>query len=465
MATVRATTARLLTTCAIVLTSTGIAVATADELPASSPEVYRSTSGSSNLESNGWDGSGVTVAVIDSGVANVPGFDGKLIHQQNISAAPASGDQYGHGTFVAGIVHRVAPGAQIISIKLSDANGAVDVTQVLAALQWVRANKDRYSIDAVNLSFGNDSKQSAYASPLNYAVQKVWDSGIVVVASAGNLGNGSNTVTKPGDDPVIISVGASDEHGTSSRGDDTIPTFVSRGPTQDGLAKPDLVAPGTRVISLRAPGSTVDMQNPQARVGTDEFRGSGTSFAAPIVTGIVAQLLQADPSLSPDQVKYGLLQGATEIDGDATAMGAGTVRGMRALIAARSGRANQGVGRSHGHGSLHASRGSAVVDVKAVVDLGPLSGIATVAVPVVGEHTAEAVDEAVDAPLLGGGDVLLDAIDEFDATEFTDESSWDASQWGASQWGASQWGASHWGASQWGASQWGSSQWWASQWG
>lgn len=458
MATVRSTTARMLTTCAVLLSSAGVAVATGEELPSSPPAVYRATTGSTNLLGTGLDGSGVTVAVIDSGVADVASFDGRVIHQENISAAPATGDQYGHGTFVAGLVHRVAPGANIVSVKLSGANGAVDVTQVLAALQWVHANKARFSIDVVNLSFGNDSKQSAYSSPLNFAVQKVWDSGIVVVSSAGNLGNGSGTVTKPGDDPLIISVGASNDNGTVDRGDDTIPNFVSRGPTQDGLSKPDLVAPGNRVISLRAPGSTIDEQFPQARIGDSEFRGSGTSFAAPIVTGIVAQMLQGDPGLTPDQVKYGLLEGASTISGDPTAMGAGTVRAQRALSLARNGRANQGVGRSHGKGSLHAARGSAVVTVDAVVDLG--TEIDTVAVPVTGDHTAEAVTDAADAPHLTEGDTIVDAIDEFDAAEFTSDAAWDASQWGASQWGASQWGAS-----QWGASQWGSSQWWASQWG
>ena len=463
MASVRTRTTRMLAACSVLLASAGMAVATAEELPSSTPEIYRASSGSDNLASNGWDGTGVTVAVIDTGVANVPGFDGRVIHQENISAAPAEGDQYGHGTFVAGIVHKVAPGADIISIKLSDANGSVDVTQVLAALQWVYFNKDRYGIDVVNLSFGNDSKQSAYASPLNYAVQRVWDAGIVVVASAGNLGDGSGTVTKPGDDPVIISVGASDERGTSTRGDDVVPTFVSRGPTQDGLAKPDLVAPGTRIVSLRAPGSTADVEHPEARIGTEYFRGTGTSFAAPVVTGIVAQMLDADPSLSPDQVKYGLLEGASTISGDPTAMGAGTVRAQRALNLARYGSANRGVGRSHGQGSLHAARGSAVVDVEAVVDTG--DAIETVEVPVVGEHTAEAVTDPADAPDLAAGEDLTDATDQFDASQFTSDAFWDASQWGASQWGASQWGASQWGASQWGASQWGSSQWWASQWG
>ncbi|MCW2956644.1 MAG: alkaline serine protease [Thermoleophilia bacterium] len=152
---------------ALLLVAGTTAVATADEVPASTSDNYRATTGSANLATQGFDGAGVTVAVIDTGVADVAGFDGKVIHQENISAAPDAGDQYGHGTFVAGVVHAAAPQAEIVSIKLSGANGAVDVTQVLAALQWVIANKERYSIDVVNLSFGNDSKQSAHTSTLN----------------------------------------------------------------------------------------------------------------------------------------------------------------------------------------------------------------------------------------------------------------------------------------------------------
>ncbi|MCZ4496061.1 MAG: alkaline serine protease, partial [Thermoleophilia bacterium] len=151
----RAKVTRILLSTVALIVSAGTAVATADEPPVSPPELYRATSGSANLAADGYDGAGVTVAVIDTGVADVPGMHGKVIHQENLSSAPDAGDQYGHGTFVAGVVHAAAPQAEIVSIKLSDANGSVDVTQVLAALQWVIANKERFSIDVVNLSFGN----------------------------------------------------------------------------------------------------------------------------------------------------------------------------------------------------------------------------------------------------------------------------------------------------------------------
>lgn len=448
----------------LVGSAAGVAVSSADELPTSGPDVYLTATESADLAKSGYDGTGVTVAVIDTGVADVPLLHGKVIHQVNLSAAPPDGDQYGHGTFVAGLVHAAAPGAEIVSIKLSGANGAVDVTQVLAALQWVVVNKDRFSIDVVNLSFGNDSKQSAQTSPLNFAVQRAWDAGIVVVASAGNLGSAAGTVTKPGDDPLIISVGATDDAGTARLQDDAVAAYGSRGPTQDGLAKPDIVAPGTRVVSLRAPGSTADTEFPQARVGDDHFRGSGTSFSAPLVSGIVAQMLQADPTLTPDRVKYGLLSTGVTVDGDPAAIGSGSVAALHAVAAASEGMANIGAVRSSGRGSLQESRGSAVVSVRSkVVDLD--GTVVPVDVALDGDLTAEVVPAPEDAPSLLDGATVVDAVDPFDPAAFVDTTTWEASQWGASQWGASQWGASQWGASQWGASQWGSSQWWASQWG
>ncbi len=469
MATARSRSVRLLTTCAVLLASGGATIAAADQLPTSTRDVYVPTVDANDLVNSGHAGSVVTVAIIDTGVADVPALDGVVIHQENISSAPDEGDQFGHGTFVAGLVHETAPGAKIVSIKLSDGTGAVDVTQVLAALSWVVAHKDQYSIDVVNLSFGNDSKQSAYASPLNYAVQKVWDAGIVVVASAGNLGSQNGTVTKPGDDPLVISVGATDDRGTAHRGDDTIPAFGSRGPTQDGLAKPDIVAPGTRVVSLRAPGSTADVNAPHARVGRDRFRGSGTSFAAPIVAGVAALMLDADPGLDPNRVKFGLRATAAMVKGAPTASGMGTIRAAKAVQWARYGRANVGVQRSSCGGSLHAARGSAIVEVVAPVRT-VAGDLVNVDIPVVGNNTVETITSAADAPDLGDGDTAQDAVDDFDFTEFCNDANWDpatwtASHWGASQWGASQWGASHWGASHWGASQWGSSQWWANQWG
>jgi serine protease AprX len=389
---------------------------------------------SSVLQTYGVDGSGVTVAIIDTGVAPVAGLDDSLVWQENLSAAPADGDQYGHGTFVAGLVHDAAPGARIVSVKLSGASGAVDVTQVLAALQWVVANRARFSIDVVNLSLGTDSRQSWKTSPLNFAVEQAWDAGIVVVTSAGNSTDTFNGVTKPGDDPLVITVGASDAANTAPLEDDVLAPFSSRGPTQDGLAKPDVVAPGAHVVSLRAPGSTIDTAYPEARVGTDGFRGSGTSFAAPIVAGVVAQMLDIDPNLTPDEVKYGLMEGARTISGPATGVGAGSVRAQSTLgvLFGLPGRANRGYGRSSGAGTLEGSRGSAHVRVRAT------------------RVSSDATSE-----LSASSD-----LQPFDSSEYITDGAWDASRWGAGQWGASRWGAETWDAT-----SWGNAEWWASRWG
>lgn len=377
----------------------------------------------------GLGGEGVTVAVIDTGIEPVAGLDGALIHQENLSGAPATGDQYGHGTFVAGIIHQVAPRAKLVSVKLSGADGSVDITQVLAALQWVVTNRAKYGIDVVNLSFGIDSRQSAYTSPLNYAVQKAWDAGIVVVASAGNLG--SSGVTKPGDDPVIITVGSSDDAGTVSVADDTVAPFSSYGTTTDGVAKPDVVAPGTRVVSLRVPGSTIDTQYPQARIDDVRFRGSGTSFSAPIVAGAAALALEVAPDATPDQLKYGITVAAGQINGELAPQGEGTLLAGLAVSRLRDLRLGKGPRRSTGKGRLQDARGSAAVDV--VGSDGRL-------VRVNGDMTA--------------------ALATWNDGEYLNVDSWGASRWGSTQWGASRWGASRWGASSWGASEW-----WASRWG
>jgi serine protease AprX len=400
------------------------AVAVPAVASASDAATIRAEVGSDALAASGYSGKGVTVAVIDSGIANTSELGPSILTRGNF-AGVASGDLYGHGTFVAGLVHRTAPAANLVSIKLSGADGAVDATQVLAAIQWCVANRNSYGIRVINLSFGTDSTQSYTESPLNYAVERAWDAGIVVVTSAGNLGG---QVTKPGDDPLAITVGAVDDAGTADTADDTIPGFSSHGPTQDGLTKPDVYAPGVHVESARAPGSTVESLYPDALVGDTDMRGSGTSFSTGIVSGLVAQLLSANPKLTPDQVKYALMSGATPLAGSD---GGGIANGPAALAAGLGTPESASAPRSNGQGSLDDMRGSFRVKL-------------TDGTMITGDMTTQ-------GHMFNRGDYMA--------------SQWGASQWGASQWGASQWGASQWGASQWGASQWGASQWWASQWG
>jgi serine protease AprX len=184
-------------------------------------------------------------------------------------------------------------------VKIAGADGAADVSNVLAAIQWVVSFKDKYDIRVLNLSLGTDSAQSYTTDPLNYAVERAWAAGITVVVSAGNNGPDPRTISKPADDPWVITAGATDDRGTAGVGDDTLPAFSGRGPTAaNGLFKPDVVAPSAHMVSLRAPGSTIDTKFPNYVDGSYR-QGSGTSMAAGVVSGAVALMLQANPSLPP----------------------------------------------------------------------------------------------------------------------------------------------------------------------
>ena len=313
------------------------------------PSVHRETIGSSAANAAGLTGAGTTVAVLDTGIADVPALAGRVrpvaapdgsVHRcVNLSAEAGCGDSFGHGTFVAGMVHSVAPGADLLSVKLSGRDGQSNVATVLAALQWVITNRATYGIDVVNLSLRSDSSLSYRLDPLNLAVEQLWANGVTVVVSAGNQGSAPGTIAKPGDDPWVITVGASDDQGTASPADDSVAAFSSRGPTlADGLAKPDLVAPGRSLHSLRSPGSEADLRYPNFVDETYRL-GSGTSFSAPEVAGAAALLHQADPSATNDRVKFALTQTARPL-GAANDSGAGTLDVVAAL-SAPAGEANQ----------------------------------------------------------------------------------------------------------------------------
>src|SRR3954451_14875634 len=335
--------------------------------------------------SAGVTGQGVTVALLDTGIANVPDLAGRVLPVrndlnlfnptspcENLTGEPTCDDNYGHGTFIAGLIagngassngawSGVAPNANLLSVKVAGADGSADVSTVLAGIQWVVSFKDRYGIKVLNLSLGTDSTQSYRVDPLNYAVEKAWDSGITVVVAASNRGPDAGTISKPGDDPLAITVGAVDDMGPPGLGDDQLPDFSSRGPTAaDGLAKPDVAAPGAHLVSLRAPGSAIDTQFPTYVDGAYR-KGSGTSMATGVTSGAIALMVQANPSLTPDRIKYALTATARDAaSSDPMAVGAGLIDTYGALRTP-AGLANQGVTRSNGLGSLDLSRGSVQV--------------------------------------------------------------------------------------------------------
>ena len=280
-------------------------------------------------------GQNVTVAVVDSGIAwHNDLYDdqwyGRLIGGVNFADEWDVDDLNGHGSYVAGLIAGdgymsdgsyigVAPRADLVDVKVLDDQGRGYMSDVVAGLQWIHNNRASYNIKVVNLSLNSSVYESYHQSPLNAALEILWFNGIVVVVSAGNNGHSGSgtTLYPPANDPFVITVGAADDKGTASLADDVIPSFSAYGVTAEGFAKPDLVAPGRNVISLLASDDcNLGLNHSGNRVagwgGYSYFRMSGTSVAAPMVAGAAALLLQDEPALSPDQVKYRLMASANK---------------------------------------------------------------------------------------------------------------------------------------------------------
>jgi serine protease AprX len=294
---------------------------------------------------SGLTGAGVDVALIDSGVLGVAALDGpgKLVRGPDFSEDAYDPDlrgldAFGHGSHMAGVIaaadpetgyQGVAPGARVVSVKVAGADGVTSLVRVLMALDWVRRNRSSngLKIRVLNLSFGVDARRSYVREPLAYAAEQLWNRGIAVVAAAGNQADGTGRLDLPAADPFLIAVGASDTQHTADPADDGVADFSSR----DAVRPPDVVAPGTAVVSLRVPGSTLDAEFPTARIGEGFFRGSGTSQATAVVSGLVALLLEARPDLTPNQVKALLKAGAVDLPTDVSADGSGRVDLARTL--------------------------------------------------------------------------------------------------------------------------------------
>jgi serine protease AprX len=264
----------------------------------------------------------------------------------------------GNGSSSNGKYVGMAPQAKIVSVKIAGASGASDVSTIIAAIQWVVSFKTQYNIRVLNLSLGTDSTQSYTVDPLDYAVERAWSSGIVVNVAASNRGPAAATISDPANDPFVVTVGAIDDRGTNGLGDDLLPNFSGRGPTAtDNLAKPDVVAPGAHLVSLAAPGGAITTQFPSSMVAPYR-RGSGTSMANAVTSGLVADMISAQPAVTPDRIKYMLTSTAHhDASNDRLAVGAGIVDGWAAQSAG-PGLANVGVPASTGTGSIAASRGT-----------------------------------------------------------------------------------------------------------
>jgi serine protease AprX len=399
------------------------------------------------------NGSGVTVALLDTGVSNVDDLGTRVDARIDFTPDGAGDDEYGHGTHLAGVIagngsdsggkwRGVAPGAHLISIKVAGRDGATDVSVVIAALQWIVTHRDLYNIRVLNLAFGTDGVQPYALDPLDAAVERAWAAGITVVVSAGNRGSNPGTINKPGDDPYVITVGAADLNSTTDRSDDQVAPFSSRGPTQDGFEKPDLVAPGITIVSARSVGSTIDQQHQDAIVDDDYFKGTGTSQAAAVVSGVAALMYDANPSLKPNQVKGMLLDTAFKTTAYRVGGGAGLVDAEGAVLAADGaiGNPNAGLDRAVGIGSLELSRGTMHV-------------------------TADLNGD-------GSGEVVLGEIDvlgePWDSNSWSSES-WSSDSWSSNSWSSliaenDGWSSNSWSSNSWSGMCWSSNSWSSNSW-
>ena len=395
--------------------------------------VFPEQSGATQLWAQGNTGQGVNVAVLDTGITPLPDFAGRLVDGVDLSGGDNPwDDQYGHGTFVAGLIAGdgassggqytgEAPGAGLVSVKVAGASGETDLATIIEGVGWTIAHEAVDNIRVLNMSLGSVPSESTVLNPLDNAVEAAWESGIVVTVSAGNDGPDNGTILSPGDDPMVITAGAVDDLGQANPADDAMTTFSSIGPTNpDGWFKPDLVTSGRSVVSLRDPGSTIDTENPSARIGSGNFVGSGTSFSSAITAGAAALLLSDHPSYSPDTVKGTLL--GTTVPGP--------------------------VGNPFvdGHGILDVAAADASTPI--TLNQSPLT-------------QATALGSDVFLGLSG----LSSTWNPANWTGSTwNGSTWNGSTWNGSTWNGSTWNGSTWNGSAWNGSTWNGSTWNGSTW-
>ena len=320
------------------------------------------------------NGANVTIAFIDTGVAKssqayyrpddqprfLAGYDAI---QDQMLAWNDNYDESGHGSHVIGIAanpvkssierkfNGIAPYANLVSVKAFDGSGAGSYLDVIRGIDWVVANKDVHNIRVLNLSFSSTPQSYYWDDPLNQAVMRAWQAGIVVVASAGNDGPDAMTIGVPGNIPYIITVGAMSDNYTPKDGtDDILASFSAAGPTVEGFVKPEIVAPGGHMLSLMRPKARIAQDHPEFHDSKAYFMMSGTSQATAVTSGIAALMLQHDPTLTPDDVKCRLMSAANPAVNDNGNLaysifqqGAGLVNAYDAVYSTISGCANNGL--------------------------------------------------------------------------------------------------------------------------
>ena len=444
--------------------------------------------GADKYYANGYEGQGVDVALIDTGVVPTDGLPAsRVINGPDLSFEsqfPETQylDTMGHGTHMAGIIagddvpgaytstefQGMAPRSRIVSVKVGQADGAADVSQVLAAIDWVVQNRNAngMNIRVLSLSFGTDGTQSYLLDPLTFAVENAWHKGVVVVVAAGNAGYGSTQLNNPAYDPYVLAIGANDSKGTYGVEDDVVPDWSSRGNAE---RRPDLVAPGQSIVSLRAEGSLIDESYPTAQVGTRFFKGSGTSQSAAVVSGAAALMLSHRPTLTPDQVKALMTKNARLLPNtDPLAQGAGLLSLDRIyssnVSSSNASHVKQAFPRATGTGLLELSRGSAIVSDEDGND----DGIADDPIELRGEIDIHGMpfDTRAWALLAAGGTSW--SLGFWNGTEWTGDcfcaDSWSGKSWSGKSWSGKSWSGKSWSGKSWSGKSWSGKSWSGKSW-
>jgi serine protease AprX len=358
------------------------------------------------------------IAIVDSGVQQRDDFKGRLVAQVNLCSLCSSGnadDEEGHGTMVAGVAAGAgkypggAPNAKLVSIRTANANGESRMSDVISAADWINQNAAQYGIRVANFSLAGSTETSFRVDPLDKAVEALWLKGIVVVAAAGNHGQGVAVSESyaPGNDPFVITVGALDQHMTSDPSDDTVPSWSAYGMTMDGFHKPDLAAPGRYMISTVPSTASMPATVPDRVVEPGYMWMSGTSFSTPVVSAAAAQILARHPSFTPDQVKGALMLTANYLPSN--------------------------VGGSAGVGEIDAGLAS-------TIDAPPN--------PNVGLYQFVSTD-----PITGARVFDAASWNAFVATN----ASWSQASWAEASWAEASWNAASWAEASWNAASWNAS--------
>jgi serine protease AprX len=370
-----------------------------------------------------------TIAIVDSGIdADRADFGGRVVERVDLSSREANqpGDGNGHGTAVASVAAGqadgytgAAPNARLVDVDVLDDQGVANVSDVIAAADWIYNNRERLNIRVANFSLHGTTVASLASDPLDKAVERLWLSGIVVVAAAGNYavdGEESAVPFAPANDPFVLTVGATDTKGSYSMRDDVAAPWSAWGYTRDGFAKPEVSAPGRYIVAAVSANAKLAQERPERIVEPGYMQLSGTSLAAPVVSGIAANLLAAHPAWTPDQVKGALMLSAEPL--------------------------SLAPSRSVGVGAVHAARAAAV-------ETPPNPNLA--------------LNGFLVPDSTGGPTQVFDAASWSSAAQA--DPAWASVAWGSVAWGSAAWSSVAWGSVAWGSVAWGSVAWGSVAWG